>query len=251
MDTDSSRLFSTDAAFERERFIESLDQLSDEDFWRAAQTLAAQESPLAATREYLECELSQHRCLLPLDALSEVCLPPRQYAFLPALPWWARGLAAWHGEVICVVDLAAYLSAHLSEQGQDEREIISSLPVPQTDYVPQTGYREGIDPPGMLLVALHHAIPIGLHVRAIGQTRAVEADLLRPSNPAYPTDPSPVAQWINPERAALVAGTLDDAVILDLSALLNAVMDAMMLITSSPERTLALTPDAINGVPTP
>src|SRR5579863_8026063 len=138
MDADSSRLFSTDAAFEKERFIESLDQLSDDDFWRAAQTLAAQESPLAATREYLECELSQHRCLAPLDALSEVCLPPRQYAFLPALPWWACGLAAWHGEVICVVDLAAFLSAHLSEQEQGGRDYDDSLsagvllPVSQT-----------------------------------------------------------------------------------------------------------------------
>ena len=222
MDTDTSRLFSTDAADDRDQFIESLDQLSDEGFWNAARALAVQEPPLAATREYLECELSQHRCLLPLDALREVCLPPhnrgvqplweksnmpRPYACLPALPWWARGLAAWHGEVICVVDLDAYLSAHLSESGQGERD---------DDYL-SSG--ESVAQPGMLLVALHHAIPLGLHVRAIGQTRAVGADLARP------TCPAPV--WIDPARAALVAGMLGDAVILDLPALLDAVMGAL------------------------
>mgnify|MGYP001275848049 CR=1 FL=1 len=236
MDTDSSRLFSADAAY-----VQRLDQLSDEDFWRDAQTLARQESLSAAAREYLECELAQHRCLLPLDALSEVCLPPRQYAFLPALPWWTRGLAAWHSEVISVVDLEAYLSAH--QGGRDGRDQSA--------------------PTGMLLVALHHAVPLGLYVRGIGRTRAIEpetvatvgADGQRQATAS--TRLCPAAAWIDPTRAALVAGTLGDAVILDLPALLTDVMDAIMITSNYPrpawgaERLLTPTMDAMNRVPTP
>lgn len=210
MDTDSSYLFPADAAHnmyqqplrEKDNLV-SLDQLSDEDFWRRAQTLARQDSLPVGAREYLECELSRFRCLLPLDALSEVCLPPDHYACLPALPWWACGLVAWHGEVIVVVDLDQYLSAQaiqLSGQGQVECSEAT--------------------PAGMLLVALDQAIPIGLHVRSIGRTRAVDPD-------ATISGETHIAAWIDPSRAALVVGTLDDAVILDLPVLLESVMSAI------------------------
>jgi len=209
MDADSSSLFIADAAY-----VQKLAQLSDEEFWRDAQTLARQEPPLVAAREYLECELSQHRCLLPMVALSEVCLPPRQYSRLPALPWWMRGLATWHSEVIGVVDLDAYLSAQAARSSSSE---------------------------GMLLVALHNAIPIGLHVCAIGQTRAVGPEVA-----AGAAQDKDAAAWVAPARAALVSGTLGDAVILDLPALLAAVMGAIIS-TSLPERPLA--PTQIEAAP--
>lgn len=181
----------------------SLDQLSDEDFWRHARTLARQDLSPVGAREYLECELSRFRCLLPLDALSEVCLPPDHYACLPALPWWACGLVAWHGEVIVVIDLDRYLSARavqLSEPEQIERDEATSA--------------------GMLLVALDHALPVGLHVRSIGRTRAIDPD-------ATGGAAACVAAPIDPSRSAFVAGMLDDAIILDLPSLLDAVMNAI------------------------
>lgn len=203
MNADFSHVFTEDAANRKDQHLDhsaSLDQLSDEDFWRRARTLARQGSSSAEAHEYLECELSRYRCVLPLDALREVCLPPDHYACLPALPWWACGLVAWHGEVICVIDLDRYLSTQASEQGQIER-----------DESPLAG---------MLLVALHHAIPIGLHVRSIGRTRTIEPDAVVGAE-------ANIASWIDQSRAALVAGTLDDAVILDLPALLADVMDAL------------------------
>jgi chemotaxis signal transduction protein len=211
MDAELSRLFTAGAAYDSGQSAVSLDQLSDEDFWRHVQKLALQESSSTVTREYLECELARHRCLLPLDALSEVCLPPSLYAFLPALPSWIRGLAAWHGEVIGVVDLDAFLTAQspgddgLQQAGRDERD-----------------ERDQSAPTGMLLVAVHHTIPIGLHVRSIGRTWAVDSGAVVRAEPD-------AAAWIDQSRAAFVTGTLDDAVILELPALLDVVIDAINL----------------------
>jgi chemotaxis signal transduction protein len=203
MDAELSRLFTAGAAYDGGQPLIPLDQLSDEDFWRRVQKLARQESSSTVTREYLECELARHRCLLPLDALSEVCLPPSLYAFLPALPSWTRGLAAWHGEVIGVVDLDAFLTT------------------PGDDGLHKGGHDKSA-PTGMLLVAVHHSIPIGLHVRSIGRTWTVD--------PGAVVDMEPdTAMWIDQSRAAFAAGTLDDAVILELPALLDAVIDAINL----------------------
>lgn len=203
MDADTSRLFTTGAAYDGGQPVVPLDQLSNEDFWHRVQKLARQEPSSADTREYLECELARHRCLLPLDALSEVCLPPSSYAFLPALPPWTCGLAAWHGEVIGVVDLDALLTTQ----------------APGDDGIQQVG-RDTSAPTGMLLVAVHHSTPVGLHVRSIGQTRAIDPGVAAGAKPV-------AAAWIDPTRTIFVAGTLDDAVILDLPALLDAVMDAI------------------------
>lgn len=164
--------------------------MSDEQFWDYARAQSRQPPSLAPSREYLEGMLAGKRCLLPLDALNEVCLAPRRCAFLPGLPWWARGLAAWQGEAIVVVDLAAYLSS------QAARATLTD---------------------GMLLVALHESIPVGFHVSAIGQTIAISPDMPRDATARVPA-------WIAPPRTSLVLETREDAVILDFPALLADVI---------------------------
>lgn len=166
------------------------DQTSDARFWDYARERARQQPALAPEREYLECLLAGERCLIPILALREVGLAPRRYAFLPALPSWVRGLAPWQGEAIVVVDLAAYLS------GQPMRDAPTE---------------------GMLLVALHEFMPIGLHSSAIGQTITLAQDAARSSA-------EPVPAWIAPARAALIKETHAGAALLDLPALLGDVI---------------------------
>jgi chemotaxis signal transduction protein len=88
-----------------------LEGLEDQEFWRYAATLAsANPTAKAEIEQYLECELEQKRCILPLVALREVVPPPHQIALLPSIPAWMAGITAWHGETIAAVDLDAYLS---------------------------------------------------------------------------------------------------------------------------------------------
>ena len=88
-----------------------LEGLSDQDFWRYATELASA-TPTAKLEigQYLECELEQKRCILPLAALREVVPPPHQITLLPSIPAWMPGITAWRGETIATVDLDAYLT---------------------------------------------------------------------------------------------------------------------------------------------
>jgi len=88
---------------------QSLEQLSDKEFWSYARKLARLVPANAYPEEYLECNFSAGRCLIPLAALYEVAPPPHRFALLPATPGWMLGLVAWLGEAIAVVDLGAYL----------------------------------------------------------------------------------------------------------------------------------------------
>lgn len=89
-----------------------LEQLSDAEFWALAYQQAAITGSAVSHEEYLECKLdgSGGRCLLALEALSQVVLPPHRFALLPAMPDWMIGLVAWRGDTLPVVDLAAYLA---------------------------------------------------------------------------------------------------------------------------------------------
>lgn len=88
---------------------QALEGLSDEEFWSYAQQLAhsTADNPLAA--QYLECRLGDGLYLLPLSSLSEIVPAPYHFAQLPSMPTWMIGIVAWHGEIIAVIDLAAYL----------------------------------------------------------------------------------------------------------------------------------------------
>jgi chemotaxis signal transduction protein len=96
------------STFASRSYAQSLEQMSDQEFWQLALEAACPVTSLEVD-EYLECILKQNRCLLPLTALREVVPPPYSFSRFPASPSWMIGVSAWRGEVIAVIDLEAYL----------------------------------------------------------------------------------------------------------------------------------------------
>ncbi|HEX6483803.1 MAG TPA: chemotaxis protein CheW [Ktedonobacteraceae bacterium] len=93
---------------------QSLESISEEEFWNYAREQAKSISSNPTTEEvrpqqYLECRLSCGAFLIPLQALSEVVQPPHHYALLPNIPGWMLGITLWQGQVLAVIDLNAYL----------------------------------------------------------------------------------------------------------------------------------------------
>ncbi|GCE26630.1 hypothetical protein KDA_21140 [Dictyobacter alpinus] len=88
-----------------------LERLSDQEFWQHAVQLAKTPlEPTIKTKEYLECELNNGSAMIQLDVLREVLPSTRAFAQLPQSPPWMLGVTAWRGEMIAVIDLAAYLT---------------------------------------------------------------------------------------------------------------------------------------------
>jgi chemotaxis signal transduction protein len=166
--------------------VYQLEQLSDEQFWEYARTLADRTSSLPVTQEYLECLLSNGCCLVPLAALGEVVLSPQRFASLPASPHWMPGLAAWHGETIAIIDLDAYLSQGPTNSRSTE---------------------------GMVLMAHSEHVSLGLLVGSVGRTLPLD-------DGAFACESTPLPAWYLPSRARLVQGKVADAVILDIPLLL-------------------------------
>lgn len=87
-----------------------VEQLSDEEFWKlaaeSARSTATAHTPLD---EHLVCTLGQRCCIVSLNTLYKIVAPPLYFSRLPLTPDWVPGLSAWHGEIIAVVDLQAYL----------------------------------------------------------------------------------------------------------------------------------------------
>jgi len=129
---------------------EMIESISDEEFWRYARELALLTSTEASPVEYLKCELSCGRCLIPTTSLYEVIPPPHHFALLPAIPAWMPGVFAWHPETIAVVDLDAYLSANKSQAGRMEAST------------------------GTLLIARYSGLAVGLLVPTTGLETTVE-----------------------------------------------------------------------------
>ncbi len=127
---------------------EALASISDEEFWRYARKLASLTPTETSPAEYLRCELSCGRCLIPMTSLYEVVPPPHHFALLPAIPAWMPGVFAWHPETIAVVDLDAYLSANQSQAGND--------------------------PEGTLLIARYSGLVVGLLVPTTGLATTAE-----------------------------------------------------------------------------
>ena len=186
--------------------LQNLEQLDDEEFWEYARRLAQQAPASAQSEEYLACILAQGTCLIPLTALNEVVLPPHHLTLLPATPEWMPGLVAWRGEAIAVIDLSLFLSNHTLDLSN-----------------------------GILLVANHAGLPIGLLVPSIGQTMPVQQELEDTPTPASDSPipgtatvahlaPMPyVVTHYAPDRVACVKGMQQGALVLDVPVLLAAI----------------------------
>jgi chemotaxis signal transduction protein len=138
---------------------ETLERLSDEEFWRYAHELASQAPGETPPLEYLKCELGYGHYLIPLTALYEVVPAPHQFALLPSMPTWMPGVFAWHGQILAVVDLDAYLLANASQ--------------PVNDHAWSSSSGSGLineAPTWTLLVANHSGLPVGLLVPASSLT---------------------------------------------------------------------------------
>jgi chemotaxis signal transduction protein len=143
---------------------EIIESLSDEEFWRYARELALLTPTETLPPEYLRCELSGGRCLIPMTSLYEVVPPPHRFAFLPAIPAWMRGVFAWHTETIAVVDLDAYLSANMPQPVHDPDQSSWN----NKDLI----HKASTD---TLLIADHSGLPIGLLVPTTGLTTTPES----------------------------------------------------------------------------
>jgi chemotaxis signal transduction protein len=165
-----------------------LEQMADEEFWNYARShadivprISSQESNYQD--QHLECELSRGNCLIPLRAIVEVLPSSQQYTHLPLIPTWMRGLVAWRGEVIPLIDLDMYLcGVHSSRLS------------------------------GMLLIANYMHITVGLLVPGIGLTTTVQFEQVDLS--IGPT------VFYTPIRAGVIRGVYAEEPVLDVSALL-------------------------------
>ena len=165
-----------------------LERMSDEEFWNYAHKQACiipqgSSHELDYQDQHLECELSRGNCFIPLKAILEVVPPPHRFAQLPVTPGWMLGLVAWRGEAIAVIDLDMFLCG-----------VNASLP------------------DGMLLVANHASVTVGLLVPSVGLTTTVQFEQMNPS-----IGPS---MFYTPIRAGVIRGIYAEAPVLDVSALL-------------------------------
>ncbi len=183
--------------------VHELTQLSEEAFWNYARTLAG---TVPATRkqsveqeEYLECVSEKGCFLLSLSGLYEIVSPPRHYTVLPGKPVWVSGLAAWRGTAIVVVDLAMYLTG--------EMDSVQEQSLPQR-----------------LLIA--HAGDVSLGLLAHSNGNILPADGILPVPSVVVTDEGPTAAipWYVPARQMVIASMYDDAIVLDIPALLTDIV---------------------------
>ena len=179
-------------AFQDEKDAQSLEQLTDGEFWQRARAEAAQAasalspSESAALHQYLACELQRGTYLVPLHAIEAVIPASSSLARLPFAPRWLHGVQAWRGEIVAVVSLDDYLCD-------------SDAPV--------SG--------GMLLVARHPECAIGLRVPGVGLTTTIELEQLAPA--ITPSD------LYTPARVAVVKGLYAGCPVLDMVTLLDDV----------------------------
>jgi chemotaxis signal transduction protein len=158
-----------------------LEQLSDEDFWKYAQeSVHTLPTAPAQGEEYLVCELEDVACVLPLTVFHEAVPVPHHFTFLPDAPSWMPGITTWRGEIIAVVELGAYLANHPAR-------LLAG---------------------GMLLIAHHDDILLGLLVSSIRTTVTVQA--------AQTRTPSQLQSL----RVEVLPGVYADAIVLDIPAIL-------------------------------
>jgi chemotaxis signal transduction protein len=179
-------------AVQDEKDAQTLEQMTDEEFWQCARAEAARAATVlappgsASFHQYLECDLQRGKCFVPLPAIEAVVPATSPLARLPFAPRWLRGVQGWRGEIVAVVDVDDYLSGHDIAAGK-----------------------------GMLLITRHPACAIGLRVAAVGLTTSIEPEQLQPAATASPLYSS--------KRADVVQGLYDGYPVLDMDALLGDV----------------------------
>src|SRR5437660_12025166 len=126
--------------------------------------------------QYLECELEQKRCILPLAVVREVVPPPHQITLLPSIPAWMPGITAWRSEAIAAVDLDAYLTQCPARLRSDyillvvqQDEITLGLFVAAVRPIPGLNL-EPFSPPGQAIAEYHHL--------SVGAISGIYADAL-------------------------------------------------------------------------
>ena len=169
-----------------------LERMADEEFWNYARAYAGTVPRISSQEsnyqdQHLECELSRGNCLIPLEAIVEVLVSSQQYTHLPLVPPWMRGLFAWRGESIPLIDLDMYLCG-----------VSSSLP------------------DGMIVIANYNEITIGLLVPGVGLTTTVQFEQVNSST-------GPTVSY-TPMRAGVIRGVYAEEPVLDVSALLPDVV---------------------------
>src|SRR5712691_3759472 len=86
------RLPTRKMAFQDEKEAQSLEQMTDEEFWQHAQIEAAKAATVlspsesAALHQYLECGLQRGKCFVPLHAIEAVIPASSPLARLPFAP---------------------------------------------------------------------------------------------------------------------------------------------------------------------
>ncbi len=177
-------------AFQDEKDAQSLEHMTDEEFWQHAHIEAAKAATIlsppdsAALSQYLECGLRRGTCFVPLHAIEAVIPAFSPLARLPFAPRWLHGVQAWRGEIVAVVNLDTYLS---------------------NTHTPANG--------GMVLIARHPECIIGLRVPEVGSTTTIEFEQLAPvSTPStlYP-----------PARVDVIKGLYGGYPVLDIARLLS------------------------------
>ena len=186
-----------------------LARLSNEDFWRLANSQAARVEASVHYEEYVECALdgSGHRCWLALDALSQAVPPPHRFALLPAMPPWMVGLVAWHGETLATIDLAAYLA-------DNQQPISGSAQAAQGMLVIMNG--TGSFPPSLALL-----------VPAIGPTVTLAPEQVQARNLLAADDAALASGWLAASRATVIRGSYNEAPVLDVAALLADIVECI------------------------
>jgi len=178
--------------------IHFLEQLSDQEFWDYAQSLAAQQcAPLTTDEEALECQTEQGRCLFPLRALREVVAPPHKLTLFPLCPPWMSGLAAWRGHVVPVIDLASYFVAHKQNE----------LEAAQYVYPPANS---------MLLILDEANVLFGLQIGLVESIITLEQTQLAP--------PKEAPAWYPRPLLTLLLGVYDGSVLLNPQVLIERIL---------------------------
>ncbi len=173
-----------------------LEQLNNEEFWDYARRLA-HAPPLSPTpgEEFLECEIEQGRCMLPLSALQAIEQVPEYFTPLPGSPPWMHGITSWHDEVLAVVDLAAYFS-QTRAQGRTH---------------------------ALLLVAQHKGFFLGLLAHVLSSIPSLYIQQIQPARTASIHPPF--------ARTDGIIGAYEGAFVLDIRLLLAATIENIQVTT--------------------
>jgi chemotaxis signal transduction protein len=186
--------------------VSFLEQLSDQEFWNHAQSLANPQNALSTTsEEALECHTSDGHYLLPLRALCEVVPPPHKLTRLPLHPPWMLGITAWRGHIIPVVDLASYFFAHTTHKLDTARDAYAHSN-------------------SLLLILDDSDALLGIQIAVVGSIIALEEAQLEL--------PEQAPSWYPPHLLTMLLGVYNGLVILNTPVLIAEMMQHIKVSTA-------------------